>query len=317
MPFAYGTLGAHDDVNHYGSAKRDTASGVAGLDSSGHVLGKGNILKLPRSGANNIAMFERTSGENALILNRVAADDYDCFVVESSVNKQVQTESMKDVASGIAGLDASAKVPTTSLYTNVASGIMGLDAQKLMGGGNIAGFNLLKIYSTNVFNETLVGTGNVIESLANGTVQITCPANNDDADFLENAFIALSGLPRVLVFRVNSITLLGAATTCGFGLASSTLGTGQEVVVLTEDGGTNWQFRTFLAAATNTAIAAVAAGDVFVFYCIAGRCTLFKNGVELASHNTNVPTAAIGHNAFIATAAGQGAGSELTLGFMS
>lgn len=38
MPFAGGSLGAHDDGKHAGSAKRNTVNGVAGLDGSGNII---------------------------------------------------------------------------------------------------------------------------------------------------------------------------------------------------------------------------------------------------------------------------------------
>jgi len=110
MPFSGGTAGAHDDAMHQGNAKRDVAEGLAGLDVSGFVLAKGPGIAFPRSGSDDVHIYERTSGEEAYAFHRVGADDYTFFIKESNVWKRFQTESMKDAANGIAALDAGGHV---------------------------------------------------------------------------------------------------------------------------------------------------------------------------------------------------------------
>lgn len=101
---------AHNNDYHSGSAARDIASGVAGLDASGHVLAKGSAMQLIRDGLNRIYVMERTSAEYAVWSERLGANDYAAYVRESAASRRIQTESMKNAALGIAGLDAAAKV---------------------------------------------------------------------------------------------------------------------------------------------------------------------------------------------------------------
>jgi len=104
--------GSVDETAHAAASKKDTAGGVAAQESTtGNVVATGSSIKLTRTGANNIYVHERTSNEEALYLNRVAANDYDAFILEGGIGKQIQTESMKNVASGIAGLDTNRDIP--------------------------------------------------------------------------------------------------------------------------------------------------------------------------------------------------------------
>lgn len=111
----------HDDTLHTGSAKRDTALGVAGLDSSGNVLALSSQIILTRDVGNNVHIKERTSNEFCLIINRASSNDYSASIYEGAVWKRIQTESMKNVASGIAGLDALKALQPPRTHNNVGS----------------------------------------------------------------------------------------------------------------------------------------------------------------------------------------------------
>jgi hypothetical protein len=111
MPFQVGSVSVHDDGQHTGSAKRDTASGVAGLDSDGDVIAPGKSIELTRDVSDYITIRERTSNEGAFSLERVGVSDYAGYIRESAGNSLIQTASMKNVANGIAGLDANLLVP--------------------------------------------------------------------------------------------------------------------------------------------------------------------------------------------------------------
>lgn len=139
MPLSGGTSGAHDDAMHQGNAKRDVVGGVAALSAGGYVvdiwghacqptsqkdavggyaaldaagalLVPGSKIYYTRDGSDDVHIYERTSDEEAYAFHRVGADDYTLHVKESNVWERAQTESMKDVASGIAGLDANIKL---------------------------------------------------------------------------------------------------------------------------------------------------------------------------------------------------------------
>lgn len=131
MPLSSG-LSIHDDTKHKGSAKRDAANGVAGLDASveipiallktdvangiarldsgGSILAPHHSLYLTGGAGGDMYIRDRTSMEPAAHIRRVAANDFKLEMWESNVLKEVLTESIIDVANGIAGLDANARI---------------------------------------------------------------------------------------------------------------------------------------------------------------------------------------------------------------
>lgn len=199
-------------------------------------------------------------------------------------------------------------------FVNAANGIAGLDAKLLIGAAGIAALNLLKIYSSTLFTETPTGTGNVSANNAAGTLALSTPANADKINTVEKPTIALSGLPRIMVFKLASFTWNGVSTSFQIGFHGAA-GHGADLTM--SSSGATWQFTTFGGAATNTVITAPSAGDVFVLYVSSTVCELYKNDVKLASHTTNLPTNPLSHWVELDTIAGQGAGSTVTIGFMS
>lgn len=91
----------------------DVANGIVKLDNSGDVISPSSGLKLTRDGSNDIAIFERTSNEQAIALRRIGANDYLFRVFDSGSAYEIQNESMKNIASGIAGLDIDIRLSLT------------------------------------------------------------------------------------------------------------------------------------------------------------------------------------------------------------
>lgn len=116
MPFQIGSVGLHDDISHYGSAKRDAVNGVAPIDNLGNVLAKGPAIYLTRDGAEALYIRDRITGEDVLGISRSGANNYVGYILETTGWKKIQMESMKNVASGIAGLDASSRVAQTNSF---------------------------------------------------------------------------------------------------------------------------------------------------------------------------------------------------------
>lgn len=118
MPLSGGTSGAHDDSMHQGSAKRDVAEGLAGLDVGGHVLAPGYRFTAARGAAEQITIRERTSDERVVRFIRIGANDYEARVNVGGVEKVVQHAGLKDVVNGIAALDAAGAllVPGSKIY---------------------------------------------------------------------------------------------------------------------------------------------------------------------------------------------------------
>jgi hypothetical protein len=188
MPLSGGTSGAHDDAMHQGNAKRAVASGVApltgaglvsdqfgnayerqyfkdrvsgyaALDAAGALLVPGSKIYYTRDGSDDVHIYERTSDEEAYAFHRVGADDYTFFVKESNVWKRMQTESMKDVANGIAGLDANARL---------VAGRIGVGSQRADHRSKIASANLRNSHDATDFVTDLVFTKSKTFHITNG-----------------------------------------------------------------------------------------------------------------------------------------------------
>lgn len=230
MPFSGGTAGAHDDAMHQGNAKRDVAEGVAGLSAAGGLLGSDRQILCPvdtgndiylidrtsgfamwrvhlvssnetelyirdggvwvevahqnmknvangiaaldaagsllvpgskiyytRDGSDDVHIYERTSDEEAYAFHRVGADDYTLFVKESNVWKQVQTEGMKDVADGIAGLDGNGRIGESrvgGLFLKYLIGDASLHTHTGHVSTDTGSFVLMKTITINTLNRT-------------------------------------------------------------------------------------------------------------------------------------------------------------------
>lgn len=122
MPFPGGTQGAHDDGSHQGSAKRNVANGVPGLDSNGRIIAPGEILFLTRSVGDKIYLGDQTSNNWAFYLERIANNDFTGYIIESGAYKQIQTESMIDIAGGILGFNNRSGIGTFTRDISLATG---------------------------------------------------------------------------------------------------------------------------------------------------------------------------------------------------
>lgn len=289
-------MGNHDDSSHQGSAKRLGNGGVAPLDATGDIYTTSPQLLLTRDVSSDVFVRERTSDEIILQVRRTAANTFTLYNNDIAGGKIIQDSSMKNVASGIAGLDA----------------------QLLVGSAGILAFNLLKIASANIMNITAAG-GTVTFDNAAGTLKLDTPAPGDDVRCEEKDTIALSLLPRVSIFRVNAFTVSGAVSIMGFGFSTGAgFPNNHRVAVITNNGGANWYFETYGGVATTqTAIATPVAGDVYVIYATSARCMLWRNGAHVVTHTTNIPTAAVGRAVDVTNPAPAGGGNTITIGFMS
>lgn len=131
MPVQAG-ITVHDNSKHVGSAARDSAGGVAGLDGSGDIMAPGGRIYLRRSGSDDMAIVERTSGEFSFYLHRLSSNTYQAFIKVGGVWVECLHYGNKGVANGIAGLDASAEITSRLAYENVANGVPKLNSDTLV-----------------------------------------------------------------------------------------------------------------------------------------------------------------------------------------
>ena len=119
MPLFTG-LATHDDTKHVGSAKRDIAGGVAGLDSFGNLSIPGGLLNLDNIGGGVTGIVISSDTYAALRLSRLSVKNYVGYIAQYGAYSIIQTERMKNIASGIAGLDLNARIPVLqSVYNPV------------------------------------------------------------------------------------------------------------------------------------------------------------------------------------------------------
>lgn len=109
MPFAMGVLGAHWRGSH----------------------APDEILELTRDGSGDIFIREKTSGETVMVLRRTGANAYTLYNNTIAGGKIVQDSSMKNAASGIAGLDATSRIAYAQAPANMCR----------IGSGSYAGDN--------------------------------------------------------------------------------------------------------------------------------------------------------------------------------
>ncbi len=99
MPFAMGVIGAHWRGSH----------------------SPDEILELTRDSNGDVFIREKTSGETVMALRRTGANAYTLYNNTVAGGKIVQDSSMKNAASGIAGLDASSRVAQANSYLPTVS----------------------------------------------------------------------------------------------------------------------------------------------------------------------------------------------------
>ncbi|MFA7171662.1 MAG: hypothetical protein WC180_06745 [Candidatus Paceibacterota bacterium] len=118
MPLFTG-LATHDDTKHVGSAKRDIAGGVAGLDSFGNLSIPGGLLNLDNIGGGVTGIVISSDTYAALRLSRLSVKNYVGYIAQYGAYSIIQTERMKNIASGIAGLDLNALLSINQLPVGV------------------------------------------------------------------------------------------------------------------------------------------------------------------------------------------------------
>jgi len=276
MPFSGGTAGAHTDAMHQGSAKRDVAEGVAGLDANGHVLSQGWRLVVPRGAANQITLRERIGDERVARWIRVAANDYEAYVNEAGVEKRVQTASMKNQNNGFAGLSPQgflSKTVFNPVCEEFGTHFGATDAfwvNSVTGNGNY-----VHTLGTNHF--VTCGTG----TAAIGYSRLyTQQAHGFDAHFTIVSFIV----------RAHVIGVGGVRKTC-IGLKAQTYNANLvNAVMFYCDGAGQWSAVCASAALhTLVNIAAINDSDLLTVVANTSVAYFYVNGVYATMITTNIP----------------------------
>lgn len=329
MPLSGGTAGAHDDAMHQGSAKRDVADGVAGLDSNGIVLAPGYGVMLTRSGLGNILIYERTSGEDALRLNRAGANDYIGAILSGGAHSTIQLENMKDAVSGIASLDASGHllIPAYRIYAaRGASGqvtfrertsdermmrLIRNGADDYEGRINVAGTEqrilTMRDLCVEEYSNHLGAVDNFTQTITGGNGTANTDAANHEMDlstglnivgyggFQTKSTYALATMPLVSNFVVQNLQAsVGGNYRTMWGLKSDfTLSTIANCAVFDSPatGASDYVKSQNGGAIESTAITPVANGDLLTIVATTTSIMFFVNGVLVGTHTAEIPAA--------------------------
>jgi len=276
MPFQVGSVAVHDDGQHFGTSKRDTVGGVAGLDASGHLLALAYRIYAARGGSEQVTFRERTSDERMMRLIRNGANDYEERINVGGVEKVVQHEGMKNVASGIAGLDANILLEPfvhrggLEEYSNHLGAVDNFTEVQVAGNGvatpdvanhemdlstgvgavGYAAFNSKKLWT---FGVVPIVSSFLIQNLVSGAGPSRASKVGFDADFTDMAL--------------------------------------QDGAHFRQANSGAWNVETHLAGAqTTTGIDPLANGDLVSIVATSSAVMFYKNRVLLVTHDTNIPT---------------------------
>lgn len=119
--------------------QKDVANGIASLSADGFILAPGSRIFMPRDGAEAIYIGERTTNEVGIRMRRTAAYTYEIDALESASWQRLLTTSMKDIAGGIAGLDAGSLLAMAVQRVNFMPGTFTWDTSAATGNQAVTG----------------------------------------------------------------------------------------------------------------------------------------------------------------------------------
>lgn len=269
------------------SDMKDVFSGIAALGAGGQLLAPGPDIELTRDGSENIEVVERTSGDIVYRWTRIGANDYECRINCGGVACIIQNDSMKDIAGGIAGLDANVQLdvlqmrPCVEEYSNHLGVIDDFITANVAGNGVVAADAANhEIDVTTGANAIGHGTIHTKKTYTLGTKPLVCNM------LVQNLVTGTS--------NVNTKTMLG--------LMSMVTGVGtNHSAVFHQDSAGDWFTLTCAAACTSNGIADVTNGDLLTIVATSSAVLFFVNGTLVQTHTTNLPTAGAYYGAKVGT----------------
>lgn len=261
------------------ASMKDVLSGIAALGAGGQLLAPGPDIELTRDGSENIEVVERTSGDIVYRWTRIGANDYECRINCGGVACIMQNDSMKDIAGGIAGLDANVQLDLLQMRAFVEEYYnhhMALD---------------------NFIQTETGGNGTAVTDAANHEMDLSSGVTAADgyARLESKKTFALGTAPLVQSYIVNNVQngvgagadliLVGFISATGFPGESYSVGFYKDSAdawhCLTNSSGMN---------STKTGISAPSNGDLLTIIATSASVKFYENGVLLATHTTNIPT---------------------------
>lgn len=261
------------------STDKDVVNGIAALDASGFIQAAGAGIAFPRNGSDDVHIYERTSGEEAYAFHRTAANDYTFYIKESNVWRRFQTETMKDVANGIAGLDA-------NILLNPAVHAVGLEEYS-----NHLG-------ATDNFTTTgTAGNGVAATDAANHKMDLSSGITIiGDAHFETKKALPMSSKPIIANFVVQNIVIGaggGRVSYVGLGENWAALSTNHYAVFKSDSVG-DWFASSYDGFGyEGGAVSTVVNGDVLTIVTSSAKTEFYINGTLEITHIVRIPSNAV------------------------
>lgn len=286
------------------SGMKDVADGIAALDGSGDLLVPGSELHLTRTGAGWTFIKERTSDEVILQFKRWGVEDYTPSVLSSGAPSPIQLANMKNVANGIAGLDA-------NVLLDPFVHLVGLEeyANHL---GAVDNFT----------QSGTAGNGAATTVVANHHMNLSTGLTvNGHALYESKSDFTLSSKPIVLNFLIQNIVngVAGSRVTY-FGLMQDFTVLGVlNGVYFAHSSGDVWScYSESAGIITYTDIASVSNGDLCTIVATASEIRFFVNSALVFTITTNIPTVAMEFGAVVHEyGAGATTAREIAIDMMS
>jgi hypothetical protein len=261
------------------ASMKDVVSGIAALGAGGQLLAPGPDIELTRNGSENIEVVERTSGDIVYRWTRIGANDYECRINCGGVACIIQNDSMKDIAGGIAGLDANVMLSPAVMYPCLEEYNNHLGATDNFTQTATAGNGVAAADAANHEMDLSSGAGAVGYATFNTKRTYTPSAEPLVANLLIQNIVNGAG--------GNRLTFLGLVGDW----ANVSVG---HYAVISQEGDDSWAARSWdTANLESTAITALSNGDFVTIVVTTSVVYFFVNGALVATHSTYVPSGAM------------------------
>jgi len=173
--------------------------------------------------------------------------------------------------------------------------------------------NLLKILQANSMSDTAPANTTLTRNLSAGTITLSINnAASKEVGTVQSEKIAPSGLPRILTFRITSVSGLNSHTTVriGFMNAAAT----HYAWIAYNPATSQWTASNKGGVAETSDNTDITTNKIFSIYLTDGRVTFVKPPGVIISHITNLPTDPLGYIIWVLTD-GTAASPSITLDY--
>lgn len=262
------------------ASMKDIVNGIAELDAGGALLAPGSELKLTRDGSNNIELIERTSAEIVARWTRTGVNDYQAYIHCGGLVCQFQHSGMKDIAGGIAGLDANVQLdilqmrPCIEEYSNHLGAVDNFTETVTVGNGTV---------NSDAANHEM--------DLSSGTTIVGCAAFKTKDAFLVGS--------KPLIFNGKIQNIINGAvgtryTKVGFADNWNTITAADEAIFQYISTTPEWvAISRGTGSGQTTSLSDIVDGDILTIVLTNSKVIFYVNGIVVATHTANIPVGSV------------------------